>query len=201
MRRRSRHEREARLLRQLGELVGRKRVDCGPELDPLLAIGLQPVAGRALAAVAQAHRQRIAGAQIAAADADEQRVGVGADVEAVEPDLELGAIACLDRGEVWRRRLVELRLAHVRRRAPGYLHHPGIVDAERARGIGQGQLGECARHERPGRREPDRAHVRGEIGRERHGRETTSMEGAAASRAGTGPIGYRTMDTNGGHFR
>ena len=68
-------------------------------------IGLQPEAGRALPAVAEANRERIAGAQIAAADADEQRVRVGADVEPVEPDLELGAVARLDRGEVRRRGL------------------------------------------------------------------------------------------------
>ena len=109
---------EAGLLGQLAELVGREGVDRGLELDALLDIGLQAKAGRALPAVAETYGQRIAGAQIAAADADEQRVRVWPDVEAVEPDFELGAVARLDGGEVRRRRLVELRLAHVGGRPP-----------------------------------------------------------------------------------
>ena len=51
---RPRHQREGRLLRQLGEFVGREGVDRGLELDTLLAIGLQPKAGRTLPAVAEA---------------------------------------------------------------------------------------------------------------------------------------------------
>ena len=159
---------KAGLLGQLAELVGGEGVDRGLELDPLFAIGLQAEAGRALPAVAETYGQRIAGAQIAAADPDEQRVGVGADVEPVEPDFELGAVARLDRGEVRRRRLVELRLAHVGGGSPRDLHHAGVVDAEGARRIGQGQLGMRAGHERARRRERDRAHVLGKIGRERH---------------------------------
>jgi hypothetical protein len=170
---RSRHQRKRRLLRQLGEFIGRKRIDRRPELDARFAIGLHPVSGRALPAVAHAHGERIAGAQIAAAKADQQRVRVGADVETVEPDVELGAVAGLDRGEVRRRGLVELRLAHVGGRPPRDFHHAGIVDAERARGVGQGQLGVCAGDKGPGWREPDRAHVLGEIGGKRH--ERTSI--------------------------
>src|SRR5262249_32830269 len=58
-------------------------------------------------------------------------------------------------------------------RAPRDFHHAGIVDAERARGVGQGQLGVRAGDKGPGWREPDRAHVLGEIGGERH--ERTSI--------------------------
>ena len=74
LRRRARHQREAGLLGQLGEFVGGEGIDRGLELDALLAIGLQAEAGRALPAVAQPHGERVAGAQIAAADANEQRV-------------------------------------------------------------------------------------------------------------------------------
>ncbi len=184
LRGRPRHQRKGRLLRQLGEFIGRKRIDRGLEFDAGFAIGLQPVSGRALPAVAHAHGERIAGAQIAAADADQQRVRVGPDVETVEPDVELGAVAGLDRGEVRRRGLVELRLAHVGSRPPGDFHHAGIVDAERARGVGQGQLGVGAGEKRPGGREPDRAHVLGEIGGERH-----DARGVAAGGTRERPIG------------
>ena len=78
-----------------------------------LDIGLQPVAWRALPAIAHPDRQGVALAQIAAADSDQDGVRLGPDVGAVEPDLELGAVARLDRGEVRGLRLVELRLAHV----------------------------------------------------------------------------------------
>ena len=56
---------------ELAELVGGEGVDRGPQLDMLLDIGLQALAGRALPAVADADRQRVARAQIAAADADQ----------------------------------------------------------------------------------------------------------------------------------
>ena len=146
-----------------------------------LDVGLQPIARRALAAVAHADRQRVACAQIAAADADHDRVLPGPDVGAVEPDFELGAVARLDRGEVRRLRLVELRLAHVGRGPPRDLQHAGVVDAERAGGVDERQLGVGARDERPRRRELDRAHVLGKVGRIRH---DDSRCGGAAALAG-----------------
>ena len=172
---RPRHQRKGRLLRQLGEFVGREGVDRGLELDALFAIGLQPKAGRTLPAVAHSHGESVAGAQIAAADANKQGVGPRPDVESVEPDFEHGAIARLDRGEIRRGRPVELRLAHVRGGPPRDFHHAGVVDAERASGIGQCELGVRACHERPRRRELDRAHLLGEISRERHDRKWTSI--------------------------
>ena len=62
---------------KLSEFIGRERIDRRLELEPLLAIGLQPKSGRTLSAVAEAHRERVARAQVAAADADEQRVRKG----------------------------------------------------------------------------------------------------------------------------
>ena len=147
-RRRTGHQIEPGLLGQLAEFISREGIDRGLELDVLLDIGLQAIAGRALPAVAETYGQRVAGAQIAAADANEQRVGVWPDVEAVEPDFELGAVARLDRGEVRRGGLVELRLAHIGGCPPRDLHHPGIVDAERARGVDERQLGVRARDKR-----------------------------------------------------
>src|SRR6187431_74481 len=103
---------------ELAEFVRGKGIDRGPQLDTLLDIGLQAPARRALPAVADADGQRIARAQIAAADANEDGVLPRPDVELVEPDFEHGAVARFDRGEVRRLRLVELRLRHVRSRAP-----------------------------------------------------------------------------------
>jgi len=136
-RRRPRDQSKTGLLRKLAELVGCESVDGGLELDERLAIGLQPVARRALPAVAETYRERIAGAQITAPDTDEQRVRVWPDVETVEPDIELGAVARLDGGEVRHGRLVELRLAHVRRGAPRDLYHAGVIDAKLACRVGQ----------------------------------------------------------------
>ena len=113
--RRPRHESEGRLLQELGELVGGESIDRRSELDPSFAVGLQAVARRALPAVAHAHRQRIAGAQIAAADTDQQSIGIGPDVEPVEPHLELGAVARLDGGEVRRRRACRTAACSCRR--------------------------------------------------------------------------------------
>ena len=146
-----RYEREGRLLRELGEFVGGESIDRRPELDPRFAVGLQAVARRALPAVAHAHGPRIAGAKIAAADTDQQGIGIGPDVEPVEPHLELGAVARLHGGEVGRGRSVELRLAHVGGGPPRDFHHAGVVDPEVARGIGQDQLGIRARDKRPRR--------------------------------------------------
>jgi hypothetical protein len=109
---------EARLHRQFAELVGRERVDRRLELDIRFDIRLQTEARRSLSAIAQANRQRIAAAQIAAADADEQGIRIGTNVQPVEPDLELRAVAGFDSREVGRLRLVELRFAHVRRGPP-----------------------------------------------------------------------------------
>ena len=166
--RRPRNERKGRLLGQLGELVCCECIDRGPELDAFLAVRLQAKAGRALPPVTQPDGERVASAQIAAPDADEQRVGVGPDIEPVEPHVELGAIARLHGGEIRRRRLVELRLAHVGGGAPGDLDHPGVVDSELAGGVDQGELGMRARDERPGGVKGDRAHMLGQIGRVRH---------------------------------
>src|SRR4029453_5964364 len=94
--------------------VGCERVDRGSQLDIRLDVGLQPEAGRALPPVAEAYRERVAGAQVTAADADQQRVGIGPDVEPVEPDFEPGAVARLHGSEVRGMALVELRLTHVR---------------------------------------------------------------------------------------
>jgi tripartite-type tricarboxylate transporter receptor subunit TctC len=132
------------------------------------AIGLQPKARRAGAPVAEAQRQRVAHAQIAAAQPHEDRVGEGPDVEAIEPDVEPGAVARLDRGVVGRRGAIELRLAHVRRRAPRHLEHAGIVDAECAGRVGERKLGMCARDKRPCGAERYCTHVLRKIGRERH---------------------------------
>ena len=118
--------------------------------------------------VTHADRERVAGAQIAAADPDEQRVGVGADVEPVEPDFQFGAVARLDRSEIRRSRFVELGLGEIRRGAPRDFHHPGIVDAESASGVNEHKLDVRAGNERPGRQELDRAHVLREILRIRH---------------------------------
>ena len=43
-------------------------------------------------------------------DADQQGIGIGADIEAIEPDLEFGAVAGLDCGKIRRVGFVELRL-------------------------------------------------------------------------------------------
>ena len=112
------HEIQARLDRQLRKLVGGKSIDRGLELKPFFAVGLQAKPGRALSPVAHPDGERVAGTQIAAADTNEERVCKGPDVEPVEPDLELCRIARLDRGEIRRGWLRELRLAHVGRRPP-----------------------------------------------------------------------------------
>ncbi len=164
------HEREGRLLGELGEFVGGESIDRRPELDPCFAVGLQPVARRALPAIAHARGERIARAQIAAADTDQQGIGIGPDVEPVEPHLELGAVARLDGGEVGRGGPVELRLAHVGGGPPRDFHHAGVIDPEGARGIGQDQLGIGARDKWPRRRKRHRAHVLGQIAGERHAR-------------------------------
>ena len=161
------HEVERRM-RELAELVGRERIDRGAQLDARLAVGLQPVAGRALPAVAEPHRDGVALAQVAAADPDQDGVRPRPDVEAVEPVFELGAVARLDRGVVRGGGLVELRLAHVRGGAPRDLQHAGVVDAELARRVDDGQLLVGAGDERAGRREHRGAHVLGQIGRIRH---------------------------------
>ena len=92
-------------------------------------------------ATAQCIDQRIASAQVAAAHADQQRIRIGPDVEPVEPDFELGAIAGLDRCVVGSRRIGELRLRHIRSGAPGNLEHAGVVDPERAGRVSERQLG------------------------------------------------------------
>ena len=165
---RPRHQIERRML-QLAELIRRERIHRGAQLDILLHVGLQSPARRSLPPVAEADGQRIAGAQIAAPDADQQRVAPGADVEPVEPDLELCAVARLDGGEVFGLRLVELRLAHVGRRPPRDLQHAGVVDAEGACGVDERELLMRAGDERTRRRQRDGPHVLGEIGGVRHG--------------------------------
>ena len=162
------HEREARRDGKLGEFVGREGVDIDLQREVLLAIGLQPQPGRAAAPVAEAHGHRVAGAQEAAADADQQRVHPRPDVEALDPVLELGAVARLDGGVVRRRRIGELRLRHVGGGAPGDLQHPGVVDAEGAGRIGERELRVRAGHERTGRAQRGGAHVLGQIGGKRH---------------------------------
>ena len=49
--------------RQLAELVGREGIDRGLQLDVLLDIGLQPIAGRALPAVADPDRSSVSPAR------------------------------------------------------------------------------------------------------------------------------------------
>jgi len=151
------------LLWQFAEFVSRESIDRGAQLDILLDIGLQAQTRRAAPAVAEPNGQRIAGPQIAAADADEQRVGIGPNVETVEPHFELGAVAGFDRGEIRRIGLGELRLCEVGRGAPRHFHHAGIVDAERAGGVDQRELGVGACHKRPSGQQLDRAHVLGKI--------------------------------------
>ena len=165
---RARHEIESRLLRKLAKFISGKRIHRGPELDTLLHIGLQPKAGRALPPVAHANRQGVMLAQESAAHADQKRVGVGTNVELVEPDFELGTIARFDRGEVRSLRLVKLGLAHVGRGPPRDLDHAGIVDTERAGGVDKNELGKRARDEWARRYELDRAHMLGEIFRKWH---------------------------------
>ena len=165
---RPRHEIEGRLHRQLTELVRRKRIDRGFQLHIRFDVGLQPETRRALPAIAQAHRQRIAGAQIAAPNPNQQGVRKGADVEPVEPHFKLGAVAGFHRGEICRLRLVELRLAHVGGGPPRDLDHAGIVDAESACGVHQGQFDMRACDERACRRKLDPSHLFGKIGRKWH---------------------------------
>ncbi len=166
--RRAGHEVDRRLLRQLAELISREGIDADLERELLLAVGLQAIAGRALAAVAEPHGQGIAAAQVAAADADQDRVRPRPDVEPVEPHFELGAVARFDRGVVRRRGIGELRLAHVGGRAPRNLDDAGVVDAEGPGSVGQGQLLVGACDEWSGRIERRGAHVRGQVGGEWH---------------------------------
>ncbi len=173
LRGRARHQREGGLLWQLSEFIGGERIDRRFELYARFAIGLQAISGRAVTAVAHAHGKRITGPKIAAADADQERVGVRTDVEPVEPHVELGAVARFHRGEIGGGGVRELRLAHVGGRAPGDFHHAGVVDAEGARRIGQSQLGIRARDKGSARCELDRAHVLGKIGGERHNGTST----------------------------
>ena len=163
-RRRPGHQIERRLRRQFAEFVSRKGIDRGFQFDIGFDIGLQPQARRALPGIAEPHRQGIAFAQITAPDPDQKRVGVGADVEPVEPDLEPGAVAGFHRGEIRRLRLVELRLAHVGGGPPGDLDHAGIVDAEGAGGVDQRQFGMRAGDKRTGGGKRDRSHPLGKIG-------------------------------------
>src|SRR5689334_1621539 len=164
-------------MRELAEFIRRKGVDRGAQLDAGLAVGLQAVARRTLPTVAEPHRDGVALAQVAAADPDQDGVGPWPDVEAVEPVVELGAVARLDRGVVRRRGLIELRLAHVRRGAPRDLQHAGVVDAELACRVDDGQLLVRAGDERAGRRELRAAHVLGKIGRIRHRRRDLGWVG------------------------
>ena len=147
--RRSRHQIERRLHRQLAELVGGEGINRGLELDIGLDIGLQTESGRALPAVAQAHRQRIAGAQIAAPDADQQRVAQGRMLRRSNQTSSLAPLLASTVVKFDSLRLVELRLAHVGRRPPRDLQHAGVVDAEGAGRIDQRQFGKRAGDERP----------------------------------------------------
>jgi len=147
--RRPRHEIEGRLHLQLAELIRRKRVDRGFQLHIRFDIGLQPETRRPLPAIPQSYRQRVAGAQVAAPDANKKRVRKRADIEPVEPHFKPGAVARFHRREVCRLWLVELRLAHVGSGPPRNLDHAGVVDAEGACGINQRQLGVRARDEGP----------------------------------------------------
>src|SRR4051794_19047083 len=93
-------------------------------------VGLQPKTRRALPAIPQTHRQCIVLAQIAASNPYQKSVRIRTNVQSVEPYFKLGAIAGFHRRKIWRLRLVELRLAHVRGGSPRDLDHAGVVDAE-----------------------------------------------------------------------
>jgi hypothetical protein len=125
---------------------------------------LQPEARRSLSAVAETYRQSVASAQIATADANQERIRVRPDVQSIKPNFELGAVARLDRGEVRHRWLVELRFAHVGRAPPRDLYHASVVDPERAGGVNQCQLGMRARDEWTCRRQLGPPHLFGKIG-------------------------------------
>jgi len=139
--RRSRRQIERGLFRQFAEFVGGKSIDRGSKLDMVLDVGLQSQPGRSLPSVTEPNCQRVAGTEVAADDAYEQRIAIGANIEAIEPDLEFGAVAGLNRCKIWRFRFAKLRFAEVGRGPPGHLHHAGVVDSKCSGSVDKNELG------------------------------------------------------------
>ncbi|WNQ17941.1 hypothetical protein PVZ81_09830 [Bordetella pertussis] len=104
-----------------------------------------------MAGIAEAHDDLFAFLEIAAHDADEQGLVPRADIAlAVVLDVQHRAIAGFDGGVVPALRIGELRLAHVAGEAVHDLDRAGVVDAEVAGGVGEGEAGEAARLEGAG---------------------------------------------------
>jgi hypothetical protein len=138
--RRAGHDADRRLLGQLHVAVGGDGVDQDPELEALLAEGLDPHAGAAAARVAEAHDDAVALAQEAPHHLDVERLVPGPDVALhVVIGVQHRAVAGLDGDVVGRRRVVELGPPHVAGEAVHDLDRARVVDAEIARRVGQGE--------------------------------------------------------------
>ena len=170
-RRRAGDDGEARLPRQLDIIVGGEGVDQHAELEGRLDEGLHAHAGRAVAAIAEAHRDRVALVQEAAHDADHQRLVPRPDVQlGIVAHVEHGAVGGLDGRVVRALGIVELRPAHVAGEALHDLDRAGVVDAEVAGRVDQRDRLEAAGLDRPGDGEGGGAHALRQVGRMRHGR-------------------------------
>ena len=137
----TRHDVDLRLHRQFDVVIGRDRIDQHLEFETVLAKGLNAHAGRTLAAVTEAHQDLVALAQKAAHHLDIKRLVPRSNIAFhVVLDVQHRAVGGFDGDVVRRPGIVELRAAHVGREAVDDFQRTGIVDAEIARGISQGEF-------------------------------------------------------------
>lgn len=171
----SRYQLERWHIRHLDEIVGGEGVGKDLERKRTFHRGLQAKPGRALATVAEPHRDGVALAQKAVGDPHQQRADPRPDVVAVGFQHQFDAVASLSRREVWRLRIGELRAARVGGGAPTDLYGAGVVDTERAGGIGDDDFLQRARHYRLGWRDRRRSDGPALIDRKRHIRSTRCL--------------------------
>ena len=141
----------------LDEVVRGEGVNEHLEREVGLDRRLHAIAGRAAAAIAKPHCDGVALAQKAVGNAHEYGANPWPDVVAIGLELQHRAVA-RDRGRiVGGLGIGKLRAARVRRRTPADLDGAGIVDAEVARGVGDGDLLVRSRDEAAGGRDRHRA--------------------------------------------
>ena len=161
---RPRHDGNLRVLRQRDVIVGGDGIGEHSELELAFAIGLHANAGRALATIAEADRDGVAGRQEVLHHADVERAAPRADVALELPlRLEGGAVGGLNCGVALALRIGELHRPEVGGEPEADLDRAGVVEAEGAGGIDQRKALQRARLEASRGGQRRRAHQVGTV--------------------------------------